>query len=222
MEKRPQGKMRLNVAAITVAVVFAGAAFASDTGETSLLFRESGAFWHTATNETLAVPVCFKDGATSARLTVRGSRYVHMYEGIATDEFIFSLPPAEDVAHEDVYELSLAFDNGTEMKARIGLPYGLMQGAEGATRHVPADQPGLWAKTYGNGLLPVPAGTAALSVDGSPVTEDTVGFTGAEGWLALGHIEKGATVDVALSADGQTTERTLVGAVLGCFRLLLR
>ena len=65
--------------ALAASVALAGAALASDTGDALLLFKESGSFWHTATNGTLTVPVCFKDGATSATLTVRGSKYLHVY-----------------------------------------------------------------------------------------------------------------------------------------------
>lgn len=206
--------------ALAAGVALAGAALASDTGDALLLFKESGSFWHTATNGTLTVPVCFKDGATSATLTVRGSKYLHVYENITTSDFTFSLPSAEDVSREDVYELSLVFNNGTEQKARIGLPYGLMAGTEGATRCISGSSPDRWAKAYGNCMMPVPAGTTALSVGGTPVTDETAGFTGAQGWLALGQIEKGTSVAVTLSAGGQTAERTLVGAAFGGFLMI--
>ena len=206
--------------AIAAGLALAGAAFASDTGDALLLFKDSGSFWHTATNSTITVPLDFKDDATSATLTVRGSKYVRVYEGITTSEFTFSLPPADGVAHEDVYSLSLVFDNGTEMTARLGLPCGIMPGAEGSTRCMPEGS-ARWPKTYGNGLIPVPADTTALTVDGTPVTDETPGFTGAQGWLALGEVEKGTTVDVSLSASGQTTERTLIGAIIEGIMLIV-
>ena len=210
-----------NMTAFAVGVALACAAFASDTGDALLLFKESGSFWHTATNSTITVPLDFKDGATSATLTVRGSQYLRTYEGITTSEFTFSLPPADDVAHEDVYELSLVFDNGTEQKSRLGLPYGLMSGATGETRCM-TESSSRWPNTYGNGLIPVPAAIVTLSVDGSAVTDATPGFTGAQGWFALGKVEKGATVDVALSATAETFERTLIGAVLGGLMMVFR
>ncbi len=208
--------------ALAASIMAAVVASASDTGVTSLLFKESGSFWRTATSHTLTVPVDFKDGATSASLTVRGSRYRRVYEGIVTNEFTFSLPPADNMAHEDVYELSLVFDNGSEMKARVGLPYGLMAGTEGATRClVDVTQP-KWRKTYGYGLLPVPFGVTALSVDGSPVADGTDGYTGAQGWLALGRVNTGSSVAVSLTADEQTTSRTLVGAIYEIFQINFR
>ena len=57
---------------------------------------------------------------------------------------------------------------------------------------------------------------------GSPVTDETAGFTGAQGWLALGQMEKGASVAVSLSDGGQTVERTLVGAVFGGFLMIFQ
>ena len=203
------------VIVLSASLMFAGSALASDTGGARLLFKVSGSFWHTATNATLTVPIDFKDGAASATLTVRGSAYLRVYEGITTNAFTFSLPSADDIAHEDVYELSLVFDNGSEMKARIGLPYGVMSGAEGATRCVQERSLTRWQKTYGNGLMPVPAEVTSLVVDGSTVTESTPGFTGAQGWLALGPVEKDTTVNVAMSDGSRTIERTLVGAVIG-------
>lgn len=207
---------------LAAGVALAGAAFASDTGGTALVFKESGSFWHTATNSTMTVPVDFPDGATSATLTVKGSGYRRVYGGITAKEFTFSLPPAEDVSREDVYELTIAFDNGAEQTARMGLPYGLDAGAVGSARYVPADSQGRWAKAYGNVMIPVPAEATALSVGGSPVTADAVGFTGAQGWLALGRLDEGTSVTVALSADGQMVERTLVGAFMGGFHILIR
>ena len=204
-----------HIMALAASIIVVGAVLASDTGGARLLFKVSGSFWHTATNATLTVPIDFKDGAASATLTVRGSTYLHVYEGITTNAFTFSLPPADDIAHEDVYELSLVFDNGSEMKARIGLPHGLMAGAEGVTRCIQEIPSVRWPKTYGNGLMPVPAETTSLVVDGSPVTEATPGFTGSQGWLAIGPVEKDSTVDVSMSDGSRTIERILVGAVIG-------
>ena len=206
--------------AIAASAFTAVAASASNTGATSLLFKDSGSFWRTATSSTLTVPVDFKDGAASATLTVQGSGYRRVYEGITTNEFTFSLPPAEDIANEDVYVLSLVFDNGTEMEAKIGLPYGLMTGAKGATRCLVDN--GKWGNTYGRGLMPIPFGTTALSIDGSPVTDESAGYTGAQGWLALGLVTVGSSVTVDMVADGVDNLRTLVGTACGGFQFIIR
>ena len=206
---------------IAAGLALAGAALASDTGDALLLFKESGSFWHTATNNTLTVPLDFKDGATSATLTVRGSTYMRVYEGITTSEFTFTLPPADDITREDVYELSLSFDNGTEMSARLGLPCGIMPGAEGSTRCI-SERSARWQNTYGNGLMPIPAGATALSVGGTPVTDATSGYTGAQGWLALGPVEVGTPVAVSMTSAGVAYPRTLVGALAGGFTVVFR
>jgi len=206
---------------IAAGLALAGAALASDTGDALLLFKESGSFWHTATNNTLTVPLDFKDGATSATLTVRGSTYMRVYEGITTSEFTFTLPPADDIAREDVYELSLSFDNGTEMSARLGLPCGIMPGAEGSTRCI-SERSARWQNTYGNGLMPIPAGATALSVGGTSVTDATSGYTGAQGWLALGPVEVGTPVAVSMTSAGVAYPRTLVGALAGGFTVVFR
>ena len=209
---------------IAAGFALTGVTFASDTrdtGEAMLLFKESGSFWHTATNSTITVPIDFKDGATSAALTVRGSTYLRVYEGITERMFTFSFPAADDVAHEDVYELSLLFDNGLEMKTRIGLPYGLMAGAEGATRCI-SENSARWLNTYAAGLMPIPAGATALSVEGSPVTDVTAGYTGAQGWLAIGPVEVGTPVMVSMTENELACTRTLVGSLIGGFTVLIR
>lgn len=205
---------------VAAGFALAGAALASDTGDALLLFKESGSFWRTAPGSTLTVPVRYPEGSSSATLTVRGSTYLHVYGGITTNEFTFTLPTADGMEHEDVYELSLVFDNGAEMTAKIGLPYGLMAGAEGVTRCL-VDK-GRWRNTYGNGLLPIPFGTTSLSVDGSPVTDETAGYTGAQGWLALGPVNVGSSVTVDMVVDGVDNSRTLVGAIRGGFQFILR
>jgi hypothetical protein len=146
---------------------------------------------------------------------------MRVYEGITTSEFTFTLPPADDITREDVYELSLSFDNGTEMSARLGLPCGIMPGTEGSTRCI-SERSARWQNTYGNGLMPIPAGATALSVGGTPVTDATSGYTGAQGWLALGPVEVGTPVAVSMTSAGVAYPRTLVGALAGGFTVVFR
>ncbi|MBQ1346122.1 MAG: hypothetical protein IIY62_07140, partial [Kiritimatiellae bacterium] len=97
---------------------------------------ETSSFWHTATNNTMTVPVDFPAGATSARLYVSGVRYTRTYDNVAKGEFTFELPPAESDDSENVYDLALQFNDGanTVRTAKLGLIKGLSPDAEGTTR----------------------------------------------------------------------------------------
>lgn len=166
------------------------------------LTPETSSFWHTATNQVITVPVTFPFGASSATLSVRGTRYAHDYEDITTSSFTFYLPEAGDLSQEDVYALTLTFDDGTVHTARLALANGVQGGAWGSTRCLRA-RTGDWKWSQGNGVLPVPYGTSSLTVDGVAVTEGDRGFTGAQGWYALGRLRCGQAVNLELSVGAQ-------------------
>ena len=166
---------------------------------------ETSSFWHTAPGPTLTVPVSFPLGATTATLSVRGSRYTHDYGGITESSFTFSLPEAADISQEDVYSLTLAFDDGTAQTARLGLVRGLMAGPCGSTPCVSAVA---WQWAQGNGVLPIPSGMTGLTIDGVSVSDGDKGFTGAAGWYALGRLRSGRAVDLVLTVGEQSYAAT--------------
>ena len=164
------------------------AAAAGMTSDSSFVFLapETSFFWHTATNNTMALPVVFPDGADSATLSVTGLSYTATYSGIVTNEFLLTLPAASKPSEENVYDLTLTFNDGTVRTARLGLIQGLVGGNEGATRCLAPFGSSKWRRVEERAVFPIPYGVTAFSLllDGVDEISET-GLDGAAGWYAL-------------------------------------
>ena len=165
---------------------------------------ETSSFWHTATNNTMTVPVDFPAGATSARLYVSGVRYTRTYD---------KLPPADSEDSENVYDLALQFDDdaNTVRTAKLGLIKGLSPDAEGTTRCLAPASGNLWGKASKKAVLPIPYGTTSLSVNG---VETPTGLDGAQGWYAL-RIKPGELYSLSLIANEVTYAASILGGGAG-------
>ena len=174
---------------------------------------ETSSFWHTATNNTMTVPVDFPAGATSARLYVSGVRYTRTYDNVAKGEFTFELPPADSEDSENVYDLALQFDDdaNTVRTAKLGLIKGLSPDAEGTTRCLAPASGNLWGKASKKAVLPIPYGTTSLSVNG---VETPTGLDGAQGWYAL-RIKPGELYSLSLIANEVTYAASILGGGAG-------
>lgn len=191
------------------------------TSEPTFVFLkpETSSFWHTATNNTMTVPIDFPSGATSAKLYVSGVKYNQTYENITTSEYTFELQPADSPEKENVYDIALVFNDDAETRrtAKLGLIQGLCPDSEGITRCIAPSNGRLWGKARGRAVLPIPYGTTELRVDGETV--DT-GLNGAQGWYAL-PIKGGRTVSLSLIAGELNYEASLLGGGTG-FMLIFK
>lgn len=185
------------------------AATVSSAPKFIFLDPKTSSFWHTATNSTMTVPVDFPDGATSATLAVRGRGYSRDYAGITATEFALALPSPASAEAENVYDLTLSFDNGTVRTAKLGLIQGFGAGNNGSTRCLaPAGDWGWNLVQGGKAVLPIPYGTTAFSVNG--IAQDT-GLDGAQGWYALGALDVGEHAALSLTADDCEYPAALLG-----------
>ena len=172
-----------------IALLVAGTACAeSPVSDSAFVFLQPKAsfFWHTATNNTISLPVVFPPGADSATLTVTGLYYTASYPGITTNEFLLELPPATSPNTENVYELTLTFNDGTVRMARLGLIQGLVAGSEGSTRCIAPFGSARWRKVDRLAVMPIPFGITSFLLrfdDGSEVSD--TGLDGAAGWYAI-------------------------------------
>lgn len=211
---------------LAVALTAVGVAFAADTSTATFVHvnPSSTSFWRTAPGRTFDVPVEFPEGADSATLTVRGSEYAADYAEITTSSFQVTLPAASDEEHEDVYELTLTFNDAkaTVRTARLGLVVGQEAGAGATTRCVSDTTMREWKKAYGNVVMPVPNDMTALTAGGTPVAAGDKGFTGAPGWYAAGRIELDTEATFALVTAEAEYEPTVVGAIRGGLLLIVR
>lgn len=103
------------------------------TSEPTLVFlrAETCSFWNTDDKNQMTVPVDFPKGAKTAELTVAGEQYHHTYVGITEDEFTFELPRPADATKENVYELTLRFDDSSVRTARLGLVKSVKPNSDG-------------------------------------------------------------------------------------------
>lgn len=186
------------------------------TSDSAFVFLspETSYFWRTATNNVMTLPVEFPDGATSATLVVTGLSYSATYAGITTNEFTLSLPPASSPSEENVYGLTLTFDNGKERSASLGLIQGLAAGAEGSTRCIAPFGSRKWRRVENRAVMPIPYGTKAFSfqIEGEGEITET-GLDGAAGWYAF-RLGGGERADVSMTdADDVEWAASLMGRI---------
>lgn len=173
---------------------------------------ELSSFWHTATGSSVTLPVTYPFGASKATLTVRGTSYLREHADITGETFALTLPAAMDLVHEDVYDLTLTFDNGDVRTARLGQVQGYASADEAGTRCLLPVGAGEWNTVTKRGVLPIPYGTTAFTLNGETVDP---GLDGAQGWYALGKIRGGQAYDLSLTTDEDEYVASLIGTSLG-------
>ena len=201
----------LRFAAFAAGALSALSALAGDTSEAKFVWvnPESCYHWHTATNATMTLPVPFPDGASEATLSVNGSVVA---SGITTDFVTVTLPAPRADAAEDVYDISLSFDKGAPLSAKLGLVEGCRGTASGTTRVLAPSGTRAWGKTKGVAVIPVPYNTTSFTIalNGGEATETDTGLDGAAGWYAL-RLKGAATADLA----AETPEGDLFASIKG-------
>lgn len=144
----------------------------------SLLFRTAETATPTVTWETPA-------DATAAELTIAGMDGTETVDvtGLSQRQLSFAEPTSEDA--ENVYRLTLRFTcpGGDVTKtAQLGVVCGRGDGGSAAAWCVLRGDKG-WTRYRANrAVLPVPAGTMSLSVDGEAVETELAGAAGWYGW----------------------------------------
>ena len=184
------------------------------TSEPTFVFLrpETSSFWNTATNNTMTLPIDYPARATKATLVVSGDKYAKSYADITDDSFELELPPPTSPETENVYDLTLTFDEGTVRTAKLGLIQGLSPDAEGMTRCLAPAEEQVWNTVKKRAVMPIPYGTTSftMSVNGGTWTNVDTGLNGAQGWYAL-KPANGDNVSLSLVADGVNYMATLLG-----------
>ena len=213
--------MARKVAALAgAAVLTVSAPAAKLSSEPTFVFLrpETSSFWNTATNSTVTLPIDYPNGATKATLTVNGVGYNRVYSDLTGDSIEIDLPVPNSPKTENVYELTLAFDNGAASRtAKLGLIQGLDSGAKGSTRCIAPAQGKVWSTEKDRAVLPIPYGTTSFTVNG--VERDT-GLDGAQGWYALSPIAPGTVISLSCLADGVSYAASILGGRSGMFLII--
>ena len=194
------------LAALWMPVSAAWADTSSLTSDSTFVFLcpDTSSFWRTATNQVMALPVAFPAGASAATLTVTAPGYSAQYAIAASGDFLLSLPAATSPETENVYNLTLTFNDAaaTVRTAKLGLIDSVFPGG-GETRCIaPASAP-KWERVKGRSVIPVPYGVTSFTINGAAV--DT-GLNGAQGWFPIVLLD-GQTA--ALNLDNGAATATL-------------
>ena len=204
--------------AVSFPVAACGAADVSDAVFVHLR-PETSSFWNTATNSVITLPVEFPAGATSATLEVNGLGYSRTYRDVTEGTYELRLPEAVSARTENVYELTLSFDNGTVRTAKIGLVSGVTSGNEGTTCCIPSSESPGWNRIRYRAVLPIPYGMTSFtySLNGGEPTEVDTGLDGAQGWYAFGPVARGDDVSLSAATPDGDVEASLRGWFDGFF-----
>jgi len=202
-----------------LAAALAGADEVSSDEAFVFLKPEELSFWHTATNSSFMVPVLFPQGATSATIEISGGRGYHRLSPAITaeslddrGEYRIDLPAAAGPEAENVYSLTLEFNDGTVRTARLGVISGLEWGGSGVTRCIAPKDGIKWSVKGYSAVVPVPYGTISLSVDGDAVE---TGLAGEQGWYYISLPDPGKLLALSLETDADVYDTVLVGKGFG-------
>ena len=199
--KQPKHPFSILHSAFCIALAAAASASADSaaTSAGAFVFLDKGtsSYWHTATNCVLALPIEKPEGATSATLSVTGLRYSATYANITASPFLLTLPAATSTATENVYDLTLTFNDAgaTVRTARLGLIRGYDATTVALTRCLTPKEWRKWGWVKGRrAVFPIPYGMTSFTIGG--VVTDT-GLGGDQGWYAL-DVPGGQTIPLTL------------------------
>lgn len=170
------------------AFMFAAPVMAATSDPTTILLQpERSSFWRTATNSTVELRIDYPDGATKAELAVQGGTFAVRVPDITLGAYSVRFPEPTSPGAEDVYSLTLAFDNGVTNTATLAVVSGSGVAEPVATSVLPPGRK--WRKVGRSAVLPIPFGTTELAIDGEPVV---TGLDGAQGWYGWRRIDSGS------------------------------
>ena len=165
--------------------------------------------WRTAPVGDFTVSWFFPRGASSATLRVEGIGYSQTYANLSTTSQALALPAATRES-ENVYSLTLTFDNGVVQTATLGRIRGAVLGNAATVHYAPLDS-SAWHRAWRANVLAVLPGATSLSVDGGEAI--SVVGAGYQAWTCLGRQEHtlvlSAEEDVSYTATLRLGKGTL-------------
>ena len=199
------------VAALVVASVTSVASYAA---ETNLFMRsKSNILWRTQPGATFDVPVVLPPDATSATLTVTGRGYSRTYSDLSGGWQEVTLPAATSDETEDVFDLTLTFDDpaATVQTAKLGHVASAASDGDAEAR-VRVAGSRKWGAVKDRAVIRIPANAGTLAIDGDPVDD---GLDGAAGWFRFDAVAE-QSYEVGLGADIATLYGVFPGLLIIC------
>lgn len=189
----------------------------SANGALVYLDSETSSLWRTVQGNEISLPIDFPYGATSAKLEVKGVKYKRTYQDLSAGMLQISFPAPTSPDSENVYDLTLTFDDGTVQRAKLGVVMGTGIPGEGATRCLLDSSATTWQTFSKVAVMPVPAGTTSLTLNGKAIE---TGLFGSAGWYALAVSEETNPAKLKLSAQGIDYDALLVGRPKGLLYII--
>ena len=211
---------RVFAAGILLPIIAIGAEGSKSDAIFVFLQPETSSFWRTATNSTMTIPVYHPKDATKADLTVEGMQYSKSYNDITSDSVDIELPAPANERTENVYTLTLSFDDGTVQTAKLGAVRGYAKDAAGVARCVIPEESASWKKFKYRAVLPVPYGMKNLTLCLNGAEPQPLETDGAQGWYGLEGIKRNDTLDFAYELNGISHALSLVGGGDGFFFIM--
>ena len=200
-------------------MVFGAGGFRSDATFV-FLQPDTSSFWRTATNSTMTIPIYYPRGATKANLKVEGMEYSKAYSGITSDSVDIELPAPTNERTENVYTLTLSFEDGTVQTAKLGTVRGYAKSVAGVARCVIPEESASWKKFKYRAVLPVPYGMKNLTLCLNGAQPQHLETDGAQGWYGLEGIKRNDSLDFAYELNGMSHALSLVGGGDGFFFIM--
>ncbi len=208
---------RVFAAGILLPIIAIGAEGSKSDATFVFLQPETSSFWCTATNSTMTIPIYYPKGATKADLTVEGMQYSKSYNDITSDSVDIELPAPANERTENVYTLTLSFDDGTVQTAKLGAVRGYAKDAAGVARCVIPEESASWKKFKYRAVLPVPYGMKNLTLCLNGAEPQPLETDGAQGWYGLEGIKRNDSLDFTYELNGMPYALSLVGGGDGFF-----
>ena len=208
---------RTMAAGILLPIIAIGAEGSKSDATFVFLQPETSSFWRTATNSTMTIPIYYPKGATKADLQVEGMEYSKAYPGITSDSVDIELPAPTNERTENVYTLTLSFDDGTVQTAKLGAVRGYAKDAAGVARCVIPEESASWKKFKYRAVLPVPYGMKNLTLCLNGAEPQPLETDGAQGWYGLEGIKRNDSLDFTYELNGMPYALSLVGGGDGFF-----
>ena len=163
--------------------------------------------WHSIPSGDTTVYWDMPETAHSATITIKGAHSTRVLSGLTGESCVLSIPSARDTK-EDVFKITLAFDNGTVRTAYLGAVTGLGSGGMVTTPRVRLSSTPEWSMFQDYAAIAVPQGATALTVNGEPLPD----LDGNAGWRLL-HYNGASEYALALTLKGE--DSPLLATVTG-------
>lgn len=178
-------------------------AVAGESAACSVIVKpDETAFWRTVTNSTFEVSWLFPAGTQKAKLSVAGMGAEYVYDNLTENSKKLVLP--SPVTAEDVYKLTLLFDDDSEQNCLLGVVRGAQEGGTALVDYA-SDSNIAWRRTKTKAVFPIPFGAETIMVDGQGYSLD-----GAAGWFGYVYPAGAEVSEVALDAGAVEYENSLI------------